>query len=211
MHNTEKLGLLGVVFVLYVSVMFFDDFEYVVNRIFHVKPRKFLHSISIYLTMTILIPIGLALSFYLSLKANMLLHSYRYTSDINILTLTSYLIIWMLYFLAYYISVNTKVRLRSALISSFVASLVWFASKMLFVYYITYNKTYATIYGSFSIIMFFFIWIYLSWIIFLYGVKLCCYLNRYQNQREREEKQYPKQPAPPDRSERKEQIESQKP
>ncbi len=211
MHNTEKLGLLGVLFVLYVSVMFFDDFEYVVNKIFHVPPRKFLHSISIYLTMTILIPIGLAFSFYLSLKANVLLHSYRYTSDINILTLTSYLIIWMLYFLAYFISVNTKVRPKSALIGSFAASLVWFASKMLFVYYITYNKTYTTIYGSFSIIMFFFIWIYLSWIIFLYGVKLCYYLNRASDEQKREQRRQTKQSAPPDRSDRDQQIDSQKP
>ncbi len=191
--------------------MFFDDFEYVVNRIFHVPPRRFWHSISIYLTMTLLIPVGLALSFYLSIKANLLLHSYHYTKGINILALTSYLIIWGLYFLVYYIAINTKVRVRSALISSFAASLVWFASKMLFVYYITYNKTYATIYGSFSIIMFFFIWIYLSWIIFLYGIKLCYYLNRYQNQREAQKRKQIRQHAPTDRPERDTQIEQQKP
>jgi len=49
---------------------------------------------------------------------------------------------------------------------------------VIFVYYVTFNKTYTTLYGSFSTIMFFLIWIYLSWIIFLYGVKFCYYLNR---------------------------------
>ncbi len=178
MANTKELGLLGVAFVLYVSIMFFDDYEYVVNKIFHKAPRKFFHSISIYLTITLLVPIGLAISLFLSFKANLLLHSYAYTKDINILTLSSYLIAWLLFFMLYKISANTTIHTKSALTASLVASAVWFASKGLFFYYVTYNKTYSTIYGSFSIVMFFVIWIYLSWIIFLYGIKLCALLER---------------------------------
>ena len=176
--NTQDLGLLGVAFVLYVSVMFFDDYEYVINKIFNKTPRRFWHSISIYLVITVLMPLGLGASLYLSIKANVLLHSYEHTKDINLLALSSYLIAWLLFFTLYKMSANTKVYLVSALISSFAASLVWFASKGLFFYYVTYNKTYSNIYGSFSTIMFFIIWIYLSWIIFLYGVKLCHYINR---------------------------------
>jgi membrane protein len=175
--NTKNLGLLGVAFVLYVSIMFFDDYEYVVNKIFGKKPRKFWHSMSIYLVITILMPIGLGTSLYLSIKANILLHSYAHTKDINLLALSSYLIAWLIFFTLYKISANTKVYIKSALISSFLASFVWFASKSLFFYYVTYNKTYTNIYGSFSTVMFFVIWIYLSWIIFLYGVKLCCIVN----------------------------------
>ena len=179
--NTKDLGLLGVVFVLYVSVMFFDDYEYVINKIFHKRPRKFLHSISIYLTISILVPLGLSLSLYLSLKANILLHSYSYTKDINVLALSSYLISWLIFFILYLISANTKVHFRSAFLASFFASLAWSVSKWLFFYYVTFNKTYTSIYGSFSTMMFFVIWIYLSWIIFLYGVKLCYMLERNQS------------------------------
>ncbi len=193
MQNTEKLGLLGIVFVLYVSIMFFDDFEYVVNKIYHVPPRGFWHSILIYLLFTIMIPLGLGASLYLSIKANILLQSYHYTNDLNILALSSYLIAWFLFFTLYYISVNTKVRVKSALIASFVASLVWFVSKTLFFYYVTYNKTYSSIYGSFSTVMFFAIWIYLSWILFLFGVKLSYYLD-YEN-KEKKDRRKDKQEA----------------
>jgi membrane protein len=178
MANTKDLGLLGIAFVLYVSVMFFDDYEYVVNKIFHQAPRKFLHSISIYLVISVLVPLGLGVSLYLSLKANLLLHSYTYTKDINILAISSYIISWMIFFILYMISANTKVHFKSAILASFFASLTWSFSKWLFFYYVTYNKTYTTIYGSFSTIMFFFIWIYLSWIIFLYGTKLCYLLEK---------------------------------
>ncbi len=177
MQNTEKLGLIGVAFVLYVSVMFFDDFEYVVNKIFDIPPRAFWHSIMIYLLFTIIIPLGIGLSLYLSIKANLLLHSYHYTESINILALSSFLIAWLLFFMLYAISPNIKIRLRASVMASLLTSAIWSLSKWLFFYYVTYNKTYSTIYGSFSTLMFFAIWIYLSWIIFLYGVKFTYLLN----------------------------------
>jgi len=179
--NTKDLGLLGIAFVLYVSIMFFDDYEYVINKIFHKNPRRFLHSISIYLVISVLVPMGLGVSLYLSLKANILLQSYTYTKNINSLAFSSYLISWLIFFILYIISANTKVHFKSAFIASFFASLIWSLSKWLFLFYVTYNKTYTNIYGSFSTIMFFLIWIYLSWIIFLYGVKLCYILEKKQS------------------------------
>ena len=177
MSNTTSLGAIGVIFVLYVSVMFFDDFEYVINKIFKETPRDFLHSISIYIVLTIFIPIGLLVSIYLSIKATILVQSYGYSQYIDTISITSYIILWTLFFIVYYISPNAKVYFKSALISSLIASSIWYLSKQLFVFYVTINKTYTTIYGSFSTIMFFFVWIYLSWIIFLFGAKLCYLLN----------------------------------
>jgi membrane protein len=112
----------------------------------------------------------MSLSIFLSIKAKLLL-SFDFT-------FISYIMVWGLFFLLYKVSANTKVSTKSSLISSFVASTVWSLSKYLFVLYITYNKTYSTIYGSFSVVMFFLIWLYISWIIFLYGVKFCYLLNK---------------------------------
>ncbi len=173
MTNTSHLGLIGVVFVIYVSVMFFDDFEYVVNKIFKVKPRSFFHSIFLYLVISLLIPFGLIVSIFISIKAKL-----YFSLDISFL---SYFLVWMMFFLLYKVSANTTVKTKSAIISSLLASSVWSISKYIFVLYITYNKTYSTIYGSFSVVMFFLIWLYISWIIFLYGVKLCYYLNKKES------------------------------
>ncbi|MCH9813178.1 MAG: YihY family inner membrane protein [Epsilonproteobacteria bacterium] len=183
MSNTSSLGVIGIVFVLYVSLMFFDDFEYVINKIFQKKPRDFFHSIAIYLVLTIVIPLGLLASIYLSIKANILIQDYGYSNWIDMISITSYLILWVLFFVVYYISPNAKIFFKSALFSSLIASAIWYSSKMLFVYYVAYNKTYTTIYGSFSTIMFFFLWIYVSWIIVLFGAKLCYYLNEHKKQK----------------------------
>ena len=43
--------------------------------------------------------------------------------------------------------------------------------------YVIYNKTYTTIYGSLATLLFTFLWIYISWIIYLYGIKMCHKLN----------------------------------
>jgi membrane protein len=180
MTNTSHLGIIGVVFVIYVSVMFFDDFEYVVNKIFNEKPRNFFHSIALYLTISILVPVGLSLSIFLSVQAKLFLADF---ADISMITnIISYLMIWVLFFTLYKVAANTKVNFKSAFISSFLASGIWSLSKYIFVLYITYNDTYSTIYGSFSVIMFFLIWLYISWIIFLYGVKMCYYLNYRERQ-----------------------------
>lgn len=188
MANTASLGVIGLFFVLYVSVMFFDDFEYVINKIFKKRPRKFFHSIAIYLVLTTMMPLGLLVSIFLGIKANLLVKSYSYTSWIDMISLSSYLVIWILFCVVYYISPNAKIYFKSALLSSLVSSLIWFVSKTIFVYYVTINITYATIYGSFSTIMFFFIWIYTSWIIFLFGAKLCHYLNEEEKHKNKKKK-----------------------
>ncbi len=177
LQNSEKLGIIGFVFVIFASLMFFQNYEEIVNKIFKTKKRDLWHSITTYWTLVTLGPIALGLSFYLSNEIQKLLSSFQYTSWINFLSIFPYLIIWALFFITYIISANTKISTLSTLISSFIASLIWYFGKMLFVYYVIYSKTYLTIYGSMSILLFFFLWIYISWIIFLYGLKLCYLIN----------------------------------
>ena len=52
-------------------------------------------------------------------------------------------------------------------LTSFASSMIWYISKNLFVYYVVYNTTYTNIYGSFSTILFFVVWLYISWVIYL--------------------------------------------
>lgn len=186
MENTLNMGALGLLFVLYISVMFFLDYEKIVSKIFEVPMRTFWEAIATYWTMLTLMPLGLALSLYTSSLAQDVLLYNEVTSSINLLQFSPYFIIWLLFLVMYTISAKVKIHLKSALLSSFIASFVWYASKTLFVYYVAYNKTYLSIYGSFSILLFFFLWIYFSWFIYLYGLKFCFLLNEKETaQREK--------------------------
>jgi len=187
MQNSMQLSIIGIVSIIVSSMLFFQNFEYIVNKIFKTKPRGFWESLTIYWTLVTLTPIALVFSFYLSNELQVYLGQNDLTRALNTLELLPYLIIWSLFFLIYKISANTEVSNRSAGISSFTVSLTWYLAKISFVSYVLHNQTYATIYGSFSTLIFFFLWVYLSWIIFIYGLKLCYTIEKVSQEQKAEE------------------------
>ncbi len=186
LENSAKLGVIGLVMILVASLLFFENFEYIANKIFHAKPRTLWESITTYWTLLTLTPIALGTSFYITAKLAIMIESSSITSGINILPIIPYLIIWALFFLIFHIGPNVKVNTKASLISSFIISVVFSISKNAFIEYVFYNKSYTTMYGSFAILMFLFLWIYVSWIIFIYGLKLCYIIDRIYHNKETE-------------------------
>ena len=182
--NSAKMGMIGLIMVLVASMLFFMNFEYIANKIFHAKSRTLWESITTYWTMLTLTPIALGASFYITGYIATLMASNSLTSGLDILPLVPYIIIWALFFLLFQISANVKINPKASLISSFLISVVFSISKNAFIYYVFLNKSYTTMYGSFAILMFLFLWIYVSWIIFIYGLKLCHIINRVYENRE---------------------------
>jgi membrane protein len=182
--NSAKMGVIGLAMILVASLLFFKNFEYIANKIFHAKQRSLWESVTTYWTMLTLTPIALGASFYITAQLAIMISSNEITSGVNILPIVPYVIIWALFFLIFQIGANTKINPRASLISSFIISIVFSISKNAFIEYVFYNKSYTTMYGSFAIMMFLFLWIYVSWIIFIYGLKLCYMINRIYQKRE---------------------------
>ncbi len=189
LKNSAKLGVLGLVMILVASLLFFKNFEYIANKIFHAQQRSLWDSITTYWTMLTLTPLALGVSFYITGYIASLMASNSLTSGLNILPLVPYLIIWGLFFLIFQIGANAKINPRASAISSFIVSIVFSVSKNAFIYYVFMNKSYTTMYGSFAIIMFLFLWIYISWIIFIYGLKLCYIIDSIYKEEETKKSQ----------------------
>lgn len=185
-QNSLKLGVMGVIYVIVTSLMFFKNYEHIVSRIFNSKPRGFWDSIATYWTLVTLLPIGLITSIYITGQLQSALSAHAYTAWIDILSILPYLITWAMFFIVYKISDSSIVHNRAALISSLIISLIWSLSKNIYVYYVLNNSSYETIYGSFSIVLFFFLWVYFSWIIILYGMKICVQIEAIIREQERE-------------------------
>jgi membrane protein len=182
LQNSSKMGAIGFAAILVSSLLFFRNFEYIANRIFHAKPRTLWESVTTYWTLLTLTPIALGISFYITGYIATLMASNAVTSGLNILPLVPYVIIWGLFFLIFQISANAKIHPKASLISSFIVSVIFSISKNAFIYYVFLNKSYTTMYGSFAILIFLFLWIYVSWIIFIYGLKLCYLIDKiYKN------------------------------
>lgn len=188
LQNSIEMSMVSFVAVIISSLLFFQNFEYIANKIFHVKKRGIWESVTTFWTLLTLTPLGLGASFYITGYVANLMANNDYTPSINILPYIPYVIIWALFFLIFQISANTKIHARASFISSFITAMVFSIAKNAFIYYIFYNKSYATMYGSFSIVMILFLWIYFSWIIFIYGLKLCYMINSvYENRTSKEQ------------------------
>lgn len=175
--NSAQIGVMGVIFVIVTSVFFFMDYEYIINKVYKTEIRNYFKAIFIYLLLTVLFPIMLAFTFYISDEFRLFIASHSSFKDVDTNSLLSYLIVWSMFFVSYKISPNKEIRTRAVLISSLVASFVWTGAKNLFIYYAIYNTNYVSLYGHVSILMLFMLWVFVSWIIFIYGLKFCKYLE----------------------------------
>lgn len=186
--NSTKLGGMGLIYAFVTSILFFKNYQFIAGKIFHTKPRKFWDSLAVYWTCMTLFPVGILFSIYLSAKAYAYLDTLGYKDFMLwLFRLSPYLVTWVIFFVLFKISANTQIDSKNTLISSLITALLWSLCKWGFVYYVFYNKAYLTLYGSFSILLFLFIWVYLSWAILLFGMKLSYGINEvFCGQREKE-------------------------
>ena len=166
--NTNKLGNIGILYLFFVFSMFFKDYEYIINKIYNTPSRAVYKLFFMYLGFLILIPTLFFIFIFISTLTKL-------SFPIHIFT---FIFIWIMFIILFTLSANTKVSIIASSFSSLITLIVLSATKSLFGYYVIANTTYATIYGSFSVVLFFFLWIYISWSIYLYGTKLCSIINK---------------------------------
>lgn len=163
--NSNSLGVLGLLSILISSFLFFNSFTLIINTIFKQCNQGYFKNIFRYLLFIITTPIFLSLFFYISQKV----HTAQFTP---------FLLMWLFFILLYTIGINKKIRKRALFISTLLTTSVITLSKELFIFYTFYNKMYETLYGSFSIALLFFLWIFIIWVIVIYGFKLAYLIDR---------------------------------
>lgn len=176
--NSTNLGIISLTATLFISMLFFINFAYVTNTIFKVKQSSYLQTLLRYFALIIILPSGLALSFYLTSSINQYINTVLFERDIMTSNTVAFTLEWFIFFIFYKFAPNTFVFYRAALISAFIATLIWSSTKLIFIEYVFFSKSTSTIYGPFAIYIFFLMWIYLSWVIFVYGLRLTYLINR---------------------------------
>ena len=176
--NAGRLGIIGFIYVTVAAILFFKDYDFIVNDIFETPQRSVWEAVRTYFGLIALLPLMLGSSFWIFGKLESYMSDMAGYSFFHFKILLPYLIIWLMFYTAYQLSPRVPVRRKAAVISSFIASLIWFIAKSLFIYYIIYNKTYTSIYGGLSTVLFLFLWIYISWAIFLHGLRFCYIIDK---------------------------------
>lgn len=92
----------------------------------------------------------------------------------------------MLLMLIYAIVPNTRVQVLPAAMGACVAAVLWEASKSGFTAYVGFatrpdaGANYGSLYGAVAILPLFLIWVYLSWLIVLFGLQLAYSMQTYR-------------------------------
>ena len=84
------------------------------------------------------------------------------------------------FFLLYRIVPNRKVPWRHALVGGITAGVLFEVAKEIFAFYVAHAPAQGVVYGAFAALPFFLLWIYLSWLVVLFGAELAASLDYWR-------------------------------
>ena len=169
-----SIGVFGLLLFTYAAVALANAAEHLFNRIYEAPSQRPIHlRIAIHWSILTLGGGLLAMSLYLSGQlvewfGNM---EGRETLKPILSHLVSLLASWILLFLVYALMPNTRVSVRAAAIGSAVSAVLWELAKYGFQIYLSEAVPYS-LYGSLGLIPLFLFWIYLTWLVVLFGLIL---------------------------------------
>lgn len=176
--NAAAIGAVGFSILLYTSLSLLDTVEKTFNAIWGIKtPRSLLRRFTVYWTILTVTPVVLVTM--ITMKTFVESHRlYHWVGEHvpffgrGILVVTPFVFAWVLFSLVYVIIPNTRVRLGAAFVGALVAGTAWNLMTTAYVWYNAKVLTSYAFYGSLGSIPVFLLWIYLSWIIVLFGAEI---------------------------------------
>lgn len=178
--NVRTLGAIGLVTLFITVLSLMSHIERAFNQIWQVKiPRRLARIFSDYLSILLVGPVlifstmGMTASLQSHTLVRQLISLEPFgTIIISLLRLVPYLIIWGAFTFLYVFIPNTKVNLRSALTGGLAAAILWESAGWGFAAFVASSAKYFAIYSSFAIVLLFLIWLYVGWLVLLFGAEV---------------------------------------
>ncbi len=170
--NTGAITLFSCVIVVWAALGLLTTIERSFNSIWHVgRGRNFMQRIVNYWALMTLGPFLLVLGFYVSTQS-LVVSSFNDGAMNYIRPVLPYLISVAVLFLFYFVLPNTQVSIKAAVWGSAVAALIWTGAKFLFAIYVVKFIPQKAIYGVMGIVPLGVFWIWVTWLIVLFGLQL---------------------------------------
>jgi membrane protein len=177
------LGSAGLILLIYTSVSLISKIEVAFNDIWTTKKHRgiisrFSNYLSILLIGPVLIFSALGITASISsatLVQKLLLLEPFGTTLYFIGKVLPYLFVCTAFTLMYLFLPSAKVKFKSALTGGFFAGILWETASWVFASFIVASSKYPAIYSGFAILIFFMIWMFITWIIVLIGAKISFY------------------------------------
>ena len=169
-----SIGVFGLLLFTYAAVALANAAEHLFNRIYEAPSKRPAHlRLAIHWSILTLGGGLLAMSLYLSSQVVEWFGNTEGREAIKpMLThCVSLVASWILLFLVYALMPNTRVSVRAAAIGAAVSAILWELAKYGFQIYLSEAVPYS-LYGSLGLIPLFLFWIYLTWLLVLFGLIL---------------------------------------
>ncbi|HEY0634571.1 MAG TPA: YhjD/YihY/BrkB family envelope integrity protein [Gammaproteobacteria bacterium] len=183
------LGSLGMALLIYTVISLIQKVENSFNYVWRTKGvRSFARRFSDYLSVIMVGPVlifaalGLTATMMNSSVAQRLMAIEPFGSIVVVLgEVMPFLMITAAFCFIYIFVPNTRVRFRSALVGAAVAGVIWQLTGKLFASFASGAVHYSAIYSGLAILMLFMIWLYLAWVILLFGAQVA-YFHQHPEQ-----------------------------
>lgn len=183
--NVGVLGAVGLALLLYTSISLIQKIEESLNYIWHApRTRSLGERFTRYLTVLMVGPIlvfaalgATATVMSIELVQGLMAVDVMSQALQTLSRLVPYLLISGAFTFIYLFMPNTRVRLWPALVGGAVGGIAWQTAGWAFAVFIAGSNNYAAIYASFAILILFMIWLYLSWLVLLFGASVAFYVQ----------------------------------
>ncbi len=171
--NKGSLTIVSGIIVIWAALALLSTIERAFNNIWHVtRGRSFLHRIINYWALLTLGPLLLGVGVYATTRYAAL-GQIQQTILTNITPVVlSYIVATVAFFLLYFVLPNTKVQAKAAIWGAAVAALVWSVAKWGFGEYVMEFIPYSKVYGVLGLVPLGVLWIFITWLIILFGLQL---------------------------------------
>ena len=179
------LGGISLAFFIYTAVSMVQKMEESFNYVWYVaKPRSLAKRLTEYMIVLLIGPVVIvvALSMIASLRSNTVVQFFL-TNDVigPVLVatnrLTPYLLVTGVFTFLYMFMPNTKVRFKAAIIGGVTGGFIWATLGVAFATFVGLSTRTQLIYSGFAVAILTLIWLYLNWLVLLFGAQLAYYVQ----------------------------------
>lgn len=182
-NNTQvaQLGAFGLVFLLVAVISLLTNVEKTFNHIWGVSDiRPMIRRFADYLSVILVGPVLMisAISMTSTLASNSLVQKLLEMQLVGsflvlLFKIVPFVFMWLAFTGLYIFMSNTRVEWRAAFVGGVVGGTLWQLAQVGYVHFQVGVGRYNAIYGTMAALPVFMVWLYVSWLIVLFGLGVC--------------------------------------
>ena len=179
--NLAAVGWIGVAVIGYAAISLMVTIENSFNAIYRApEGRPWTRRIPLYWFVLTISPVAMGVTWYLNSHAETWINVFQEWQTLLVCAGVAWstLVGWLVLLAVYMLLPNTRIALRPAMAGALVATLLFEIGKRSLDAYLGHAISIRQLYGSLGLVPLFMFWVYLMWLVVLFGLEVCATLQR---------------------------------